>query len=127
MCAKQKLVTMLKVKIQVFEEHHDLDKWKKKHSLVENKMMCRKSTATRKRRIKINVQERVKGELWQQGQVLPIEGESEHPWSVSSPWGAEGDQNDSFLLSSIGEKYLKMEIEETSSKLVSPVRKLWFL
>lgn len=29
MCAKQKLVTMLKVKIQVFEEHHDLDKWKK--------------------------------------------------------------------------------------------------
>lgn len=30
MCAKQKLVTMLKVKIQVFEEHHDLDKWKKK-------------------------------------------------------------------------------------------------
>ena len=31
---------------------------------VENKMKCRKFTAMRKRRLKVGVQERVKGELW---------------------------------------------------------------
>jgi len=34
-------------------------------------MKCRKFTAMRKRRLKVGVQERVKGELWQ-GQFFPL-------------------------------------------------------
>lgn len=46
----------------------------------------------------------MKGELWQQEQVLSIEGESECPWPVWAPWGAEGNQKDSSLLGGIDEK-----------------------
>lgn len=54
-CVEHKLVTMIKVKFQAFEEpllRHDLDK-RKKEFLSRNQRKCRKSKAARKRRLKL--------------------------------------------------------------------------